>query len=991
LAALIIFGLLATSWPAAAQSLGTAGQFTILGGSAVTNTGMTIINGDVGVSPGSSITGFPPGTVIGTIYDNVAPATTAHADTITAYNQLAGTAGAFSLTGQNLGTLTLAPGVYDFTSSAQLTGTLKLNNVGNQTGTYIFQIGTTLTTASSSAVLLLGGSDPNIFWQVGSSATLGSATVFDGNILADTSITLDPGASLSVGRALAINGAVTMAGGNSVNLNGPGGLIPSNPLSGTYWNGSINANWSAANWSPDATGASRGTLAALAPTGANVVFSVTGPGQYNPPQNENTVLDQDETILSLTVNDPVPVTISGLHTLTISGTGPTTGITVNSGAGQTTINSNLTLGGSSQGITVSNSAGLVINGSVGGTIGLTKAGTAGVIPTGTGVLTLTGANTYLGGTMINMGTLAVGSAGALSTGFVTNNATLETTATTIPNFPVSGPLTINVHGAYTQNTSGILQFQVVTNQGPPVTTQTAAGTGGSYDTLAATGAAIVAGTLQLNFQAASQAGQRFQAVSAGSSVTGTFNTVTLTGTTFLPFTTYNNSFGGTYAADNVVVTLLQPFTSFTGLTPNQNSVATYIDNVQMTAGGPGTYNNIVAGLTLASNAGNLGAALDQLSPQRFEILRNIAFDNYALDMQNLDDELARERNGQGGIDTAGFAFNDSTLGSQLSLVKSRLLAWSPAPEPGLLSDSVPAILGGMEMSNGKDMKEMTRQTPLNTWNGFIDGGADLGDLEHNSDVSHSSYTTGRIRGGADYRVSANIRVGALFGYSHTDAKLDNEGSKAQVDSFTPGIYAAYADKEGFYANSLFTYSRNDYTTDRNIILPGVNSTATGSPSGNQFGGDIDGGYEFHKGNWTFGPNVGLTYVNLGIDSFNESGADPANLSIRSQSSDSLRSRLGGTVRYQAKMGSVVLTPHLSVFWQHEFLDNSTLINSQFQGLPIGTFSVQTTHGDSDNALLGFGIDAELNKTLTLFIDYQAEAGGQTFFGQSASAGVKIGF
>ena len=86
-----------------------------------------------------------------------------------------------------------------------------------------------------------------------------------------------------------------------------------------------------------------------------------------------------------------------------------------------------------------------------------------------------------------------------------------------------------------------------------------------------------------------------------------------------------------------------------------------------------------------------------------------------------------------------------------------------------------------------------------------------------------------------------------------------------------------------------------------------------------------------------------------------------------------------------------MTPHVSAFWQHEFLDNSAPITSQFQGLPGGSFSVQTTAGDSDNALLGFGVDAELNKTVTLFVDYEAEAGGSTFFGQSASAGVKIGF
>jgi autotransporter-associated beta strand protein len=986
----IIFGLLATSWPAAAQtapSLGEAQDVTILGDTTITNVGTTIVNGNVWLSnqaAGAMITGFPPGTIVnGNQLIGGALTLQAHNDTQTAYTTLAGEASlpANNLSGQDLGGMTLDAGVYKFSSSAGLTGTLTLNTQGNPNAIFVIQIGTTLTTATASMVTVIGSpSDPNIFWQVGSSATLAGST-FSGNILADTSITLDPGAVFSDGKLLAINGAVTLAGsGNTINLLGAGALPGGGGVLGTYWNGYNGVNWSGMNWSPDATGASTGTLATLAPGGANVIFSVTS--ATNPPLNEGaTILDQNETILSLTVNDTVPVTISGAQSiLTISGgVGAINTITINPGAGLTTINSALALGPSSQGITVNNTAGLAINGNVGGTNGLTK--------TGTGLLTLTGANTYSGGTTINMGTLAVGSAGALSTGLVTNNATLETTATS------SGAAArpIMVQGAYTQNGGSSLQLQVVSNQGAPANNQAAAGA--NYDTLAATGAAAVAGGLQLNFQLAAtpQAGQQFQAVSAGSSVTGTFNAVTLTGTSFLPFTTYNNSFGGAYAADNVVVTLLQPFTTFAGLTPNQNSVAAYIDNVQSTSGGSGVYNSIVGGLTLASATGGLGHALDELSPQRFEILYNVAFDNYALEVQSLDDEFARERDGQGGIDTSGFVFNDSTLGPELSQIKSRLLAWTPASEPGLLSDSSQGVLGGVEMTDSKDLKEMSREMPVNKWNGFIDGGADLGDLDSNIDASHASYTTGRVRAGVDYRISTDIRVGALFGYGHTDADLDNEGSKAQVDSFTPGIYATFADKQGFYANALFTGTLNEYTTDRDIIIPGVNSTATGSTSGVQWGGDLDGGYEFHKDNWTFGPSVGLTYVNLGIDSFNESGAGAANLSVNNQSTDSLRSRLGGTVRYQGRIGSVIVTPHLDAFWQHEFLDNPTLITSQFEGLPDGAFSVQTTRGDSDNALLGFGVDAELTKNLTLFIDYQAEAGGSSFFGQSATGGVKICF
>lgn len=213
MAALLMIGTAASAAIVPTVPLGTAANYAVLGASTVTNTGASLLNGSLGLSPGTSITGFPPGIVVppGTTDIANGAALQAQSDLTAAYDNAAGRP-LNNTTTAELGNLILVGGVYAGPGKAPLTltGTLTLDGAGDPNSVFIFQTDSTLVTASGSTVTLINGAQEcNVFWQVGSSATLGTNSVFAGNILALTSITVTTGVTVR-GRALARNGAVTL-------------------------------------------------------------------------------------------------------------------------------------------------------------------------------------------------------------------------------------------------------------------------------------------------------------------------------------------------------------------------------------------------------------------------------------------------------------------------------------------------------------------------------------------------------------------------------------------------------------------------------------------------------------------------------------------------------------------------------------------------------------------------------------------------------------
>ncbi len=214
-----IFGtatVIVTSPPAPIVNLGTASTYGILAGSTVTCITGGTVNADIGISPGTALTGFPPCTLSGTKHLADAAAATAQNDLTTAYNTLAGLPCGTVVGTANIGGTTLAAGVYCSASSILVTGNLTLDGGGNPNATFVFQAGSTLTTAGN-VILINGAQAKNVYFQVGSSATLGVGSQWQGNILALSSITLNDNVTL-LGRALARNGAVTLGNNNTITL-----------------------------------------------------------------------------------------------------------------------------------------------------------------------------------------------------------------------------------------------------------------------------------------------------------------------------------------------------------------------------------------------------------------------------------------------------------------------------------------------------------------------------------------------------------------------------------------------------------------------------------------------------------------------------------------------------------------------------------------------------------------------------------------------------
>ncbi|HEY5039576.1 MAG TPA: autotransporter domain-containing protein, partial [bacterium] len=543
-------------------------------------------------------------------------------------------------------------------------------------------------------------------------------------------------------------------------------------------------------------------------------------------------------------------------------------------------------------------SGLITGGGLGGGTGgsLTKMGT--------GTLTLSGTDTYSGGTVVLQGTLAVASPGALGTGLVlVNGGTFETGG---------GPLTINVGGSYTQSSSGTLQMGLG---------GTAAG---QWDILKVTGNASLAGTLQVVSDSGFTPviGNTFLILGA-SGVSGTFSSLAnpFTSIRLLPL----------YGSTGVQLEAIVPSFSQVALTPNQKVVANLLDQVFLDT----SLQNLIASLGIQS-AGSLPGDFDQISPVGLTPVYKIGF------------ELARAQ-----ALFVGQRMDEIWGGNNLGGSSARAI-----------NGDGPMLAANM---SAEQERAMTKTVSMkNPWDVFVNGNGNFGTVTADSNSPGYQFTTGGLTAGLDYRLGKDLVGGLLLGYSQTNATQANGGS-VNVTGGQAGLYGGWQ-SQSFHLEALVDGGMNSYKTSR----AGYGGTAQASPQGIQYGGQLGFGYDWQVEDLTLGPFASGQYTYVQLNGFSEQGS-LAPLNLPAQGQGSLLSDLGARVSADWTSGNFVLSPNLSVAWEHQYQGNQDSLTA---GLVTGgnQFSINGPATGTDAAVVGAGLSAQFNKGMNAYVQYQGKIG-----------------
>ena len=578
-------------------------------------------------------------------------------------------------------------------------------------------------------------------------------------------------------------------------------------------------------------------------------------------------------------------------------------------------------------------------------INATLAGAGGITKEGVGTLILNGANTYLGTTAIDAGSLIVDGSIASAQTFVNAGGLLGGTGIIGGNLTNSGVVSpgspgsvgrLTVNGNYTQTTGGTLRIEVASAS--------------QFDQLLVGGHASLAGTLQLirlgNFQL--HVGDTITFLRANS-ISGTFNSIQ---NPFMSNTLVNAEI--TILGNSVQLEGTQG--SFTSVACNSNTVA--VGEALNSAVGDPRASGLI-GFLDTQPVSEICGDLELIAPEELPAIFTVSVSLANIQSINLGRRMEDIRAGSTGFSASGFSFD------RRGLDLTQGLAGPTGPE-------------------GKSGPSVMQPTPQNRWGVFVTGLGEFTTVDGNSTAPGYNLSTGGLTFGADYRVCPNFAIGLTGGYADTNADLVNNGS-LDVNGGTVGAYAT-AFGGGFYINTAAIGVFNSYDEHRTALL----GTASGNTDGRDFNALVSAGYEWKKGALTIGPTVSYQYTYVELDSFTEHGS-LAPLSFSDQNADSSRTALGAKASYDWHAGHVLIRPEVRASWQHEFGDTENSIVASFANGAGNSFTVNSPAIGRDSLLIGAGAAVIFNDRVSVYAYYDGELARTNYSSNNVSAGLRFTF
>ena len=415
----------------------------------------------------------------------------------------------------------------------------------------------------------------------------------------------------------------------------------------------------------------------------------------------------------------------------------------------------------------------------------------------------------------------------------------------------------------------------------------------------------------------------------------------------------------------------QALSDLENLTPNQKSVAKALDELCVGATGDlylrcqEIYNSDLSNDQLIQ-------VIDSITPAQISAQGSIAVDFGFQQLQMVHGRIVslRQASGSGSrISLAGFTMN--YFGQKVPVGK-------------IAQTLIYNALGG---GSGD---EPLRDSPLGV---FIKGQIDIGDKGSTDSEKGFEVDTKSITLGFDYQFTDQLVLGVASGYGHSDTDFDSNGGEMESHSGNFSIYGSYYLPQDFYIDGILSYAINDYDSSRIISYTGLQTSATSTPFGDQYGGSLGFGKDFYVKNFFISPYVRAEYLRTGIDEYSEQGGAGLALRIAEQSMFSLKSTVGGQISQAISMPWGVISPGIRFEWQHQFRDDQRSIQSQFIDAPAGTgsFSIRTDDPDRDYFNLGASVAIALPEGRSAFLRYETRLGQNDMTNHTIEAAIRLPF